>query len=146
VPRFVKSVVIDAPVEDVFAFHERDDALELLTPKFPPVRVVAKTGGIEKGACVELKVFWFRWIAMHIEYRKNRLFVDEQISGPFAQWTHWHDFESVGTQTILTDRVEYAIPGGPLMNRLFGWTVKPGLIQMFSYRHRVTREFCERRH
>jgi ligand-binding SRPBCC domain-containing protein len=76
VPRFVKSVLIDAPPEDVFAFHERDDALELLTPAFPPVRVISKTGGIEKGACVELRVVLFHWIAMHVEYRKTLCALD----------------------------------------------------------------------
>jgi ligand-binding SRPBCC domain-containing protein len=146
VPRFVKSVLIDAPPEDVFAFHERDDALELLTPAFPPVRVISKTGGIEKGACVELRVVLFHWIAMHVEYRKNRLFVDEQISGPFARWTHRHEFEPLGgSQTILTDTIEYALPGGPLINSLFGWTLIPGLMSLFKHRHRVTREYCEKR-
>ena len=32
VPKFVKSVLIDAPVARVFGFHEREDALQLLTP------------------------------------------------------------------------------------------------------------------
>ena len=36
--------MVDAPVDRVFGFHERADAFTLLTPAFPPVRVVGKVG------------------------------------------------------------------------------------------------------
>ncbi len=141
---FEKSVVINAPVESVFAFHEREDALLLLTPSFPPVKLVHKSGGIEPGGRVELRVGPFRWLALHTDYEKNRLFVDEQIEGPMARWVHQHRFEAVGPdKTLLTDWVEYLLPGGRFVNALFGWTAKPGLMQMFAHRHRVTRKLCE---
>lgn len=142
-PAFVKSILIAAPVDRVFAFHERDDALTLLTPAFPPVRVVAKTGGIRTGARVELRVGIFRWVALHTAYQKNCLFIDEQIEGPFARWIHRHEFEAVGARTRLTDHVEYQLPGGASVNALFGWTVRLGLRNMFAHRHRVTRRYCE---
>jgi ligand-binding SRPBCC domain-containing protein len=144
-PKFTKSVLIDAPASDVFAFHERDDAFELLTPPFPPVRVVSKSGGIGNGARVELRVGPFRWVALHSGYFKDRLFIDEQMKGPFAKWVHRHEFLPQGAKTLLTDRVEYRLPGGPVVNRLLGWTVAIGLNGMFEYRHRVTREMCEKR-
>lgn len=144
-PVFEKSVVIDAPVSAVFAFHEREDALPLLTPAFPPVRVISKSGGIEPGGRVELRVGPFRWLALHTNYEKDRLFVDEQIEGPMAKWVHRHQFSPEGPdRTRLTDRVEYLLPGGKLVNALFGWTAKPGLMQMFAHRHRVTKQLCER--
>ena len=90
---FVKDVLIDAPVEVVFAFHEREDALELLSPPFPPLRVLRNSGGIQAGARVELRIAWVvRWSALHTAYEKNRLFVDEQVRGPFASWVHRHEF------------------------------------------------------
>ena len=142
---FVRSVLIDAPIDEVFRFHERDDALSLLSPAFPPVRVIGRTGvGIEPGTRLELRIGVFTWVALHTAYEKNRLFVDEQIRGPFAKWVHRHEFESAGTGTRLTDRVNYLLPGGPLVNALFGWIVKLGLVNMFSHRHRVTREICGR--
>jgi ligand-binding SRPBCC domain-containing protein len=143
VPTFVKSVLIDAPVGAVFGFHERPDALALLTPPFPPVRVIGKTGGIEVGSRVELRVGFFSWVALHTLYEKNRLFVDEQIQGPFAKWIHRHEFEDVDGKTRLTDRVEYQLPGGPIVNVLFGRMVKSGLNRMFKHRHRVTKQLCE---
>lgn len=142
-PQFVKSVLIDAPVARVFGFHERADALELLTPAFPPVKVISRTGGIREGARVVLRVGPFPWTALHTVYEKDRLFVDQQISGPFAKWIHRHEFQDRGTKTLLTDRLEYELPGGAVMNALFAWTLWPGFYQMFSYRHGVTRKFCE---
>ena len=142
-PMFVKSVLIDASIGDVFRFHEREDALALLSPAFPPVRLISRTGGIEAGARVELRVGIFRWVAVHTAYQRDRLFVDQQIQGPFAKWIHRHEFETIGDRTKLTDRIEYELPGGSLTNALLGWTVTLGLRNMFAHRHRVIKELCE---
>lgn len=143
-PTFFKSIFVNSPVENVFAFHEREDALRLLSPRFPPLRVIRKTGGIEPGSRVELTIGPFLWTALHTAYDKNRLFTDEQVQGPFAKWVHSHEFESVGRVTRLTDRVEYRLPGGEWMNRLFGWAVQLGLHHMFRQRHRMTKRYCEK--
>ncbi len=143
-PTFVKSVLVNAPIEAVFGFHERPDALQLLSPKFPPLQLIRTTGGIERGSRVELKIGPFLWTALHTEYEKNRLFVDEQIQGPFAKWVHRHEFESVDQGTRLTDRVEFQLPGGVWINRIFGWAVQLGLRDMFRQRHRVTKMYCEK--
>ncbi|MSV27679.1 MAG: cyclase [Bryobacterales bacterium] len=143
-PAFVRSVLIDASVHQVFRFHEREDTLARLAPAFPPVRMISRTGGIDIGARVELRVGAFRWVAVHTAYERNRLFEDRQVDGPFAKWVHRHEFEAAGVKTRLTDRIEYELSGGSLVNSLFGWTVSLGLRNMFAHRHRVTKEFCER--
>ncbi len=140
---FVQSVEIEAPPETVFRFHEREDAFQLLTPAFPPVKLVSKTPGIGVGTRVELRIGLFRWVALHTAYEKNRLFVDEQIEGPFAQWVHRHEIEDLGDCTRLTDRIEYRLPGGPVLNALLGWAVKLGLRHMFTHRHAATKRLCE---
>lgn len=143
-PTFVRSVVVHAPVADVFDFHEREDALPRLSPPFPPVRVVRREGGIQPGARVDLRIGPIRWLALHTAYEKDRLFVDEQIEGPFASWVHRHEFEAVdATTTRLTDHVTFALPGGPIVNTLFGRLVALSLVPMFRYRHRATKAACE---
>jgi ligand-binding SRPBCC domain-containing protein len=138
---FEKSVILDWPVEEVFAFHERPDALALLSPPFPPVKLVKRTGmGIEAGSRVELRVGVLRWIAHHTQYERNRLFVDEQVAGPFAHWVHRHEFEALGQKTRLTDRIEFQLPGGAVGNALLGWAAQLTLRNMFAHRHRATRE------
>lgn len=143
-PVFVRQVQIAAPVETVFAFHERPDALDLLSPAFPPVRVVSRTGGLATGARVELRIAGvIRWVAVHTAFERNRLFVDEQAEGPFAEWVHRHEFEAVDGGTRLTDRVTYRLRGGRAANAIAPVLVAPGLSRMFGYRHRVTRRWCE---
>ncbi|MEQ1884756.1 MAG: SRPBCC family protein [Bryobacteraceae bacterium] len=142
-PTFQKSVLVNAPIETVFGFHEREDALRLLSPAFPPLKVLRKEGGLEPGSVVELQIGPIHWVARHSAFVKNTFFEDRQESGPFAQWIHRHEFEAVGHSTRLTDRVEYRLPGGVLVNRLLGWMVNVGLIQMFRERHRATKRYCE---
>ena len=142
-PTFVKRTLIAAPVEKVFGFHEREDALLLLSPPFPPVRVIRREGGIEVGSRVELRIGPIRWLALHTAFERNRLFEDSQVEGPFAEWRHRHEFEAAGEATQLTDRIEYRLPGGVWMNRMFGWVVGLGLRNMFRFRHGQTKRYCE---
>lgn len=142
-PTLQTSVVIAAPVEAVFAFHERDDALALLSPPFPPLRVVSRSGGIRPGGRVDLRIGPVRWLAAHTDYVPNQLFVDEQLEGPFASWVHRHEFEAVGARTRLTDHVTFTLPGGRVVNAVLGPLVALSLWPMFWYRHRVTRQWCE---
>lgn len=147
--RFVYSSLIEAPVETVFAFHERPDAFALLTPPWQSATVVRREGGIRDGGVAELSVgigpLWRRWIARHSGYAKDRLFIDTQAEGPFRSWTHRHEFEAVGARTRLTDRIEFSLPGGAAMDALGGWLAMLQLQRMFRYRHEATRRHCERR-
>lgn len=144
---FEYSSWIAAPVETVFGFHERPDALELLTPPWPPVRVVRRPASLAAGTIVELEIgpwpFSMRWVAHHLAYQPNRLFVDEQRSGPFAAWVHTHHFAAENGGTRLRDSIEYAVPGGSAGEVLFGWVVRRQLRGMFTYRHAATKRYCE---
>lgn len=141
---FVRRLIVNAPVAQVFAFHEREDALVLLSPPFPPLRVVSRTGGIRAGARVDLRIGPIRWLALHTVYEPNALFVDEQIEGPFASWVHRHEFEAVdSTTTRLTDHVTFTVPGGAIVNTLFGRLVALALVPMFRFRHAATKAACE---
>ena len=141
--KFKYSSVIDAPVEDVFAFHEHPEALEKLAPPWKPVEVLKREGGIQEGGRVVFQVplgpIRRRWVAVHTRYVKNRLFVDVQKEGPFASWVHRHEFERLGEKTRLTDGIAFSLPGGELMNLLGGWWVKLTLRRLFRYRHDRTR-------
>ena len=85
---FVQGVLIDAPADSVFRFHEREDALALLSPPFPPVRIISRTGGIETGSRVELRIGILRWVALHTAYERDR--------GPLAKRLHRHPFDAAG--------------------------------------------------
>lgn len=145
---FKHSTLIDAPLEVVWGFHERPDILDLLTPPWQPIQVVRREGGLEVGAITEFRIFVgiipLRWLAVHIECEKYRLFTDEQREGPLEHWIHRHQFLAENGKTRLSDEIEFALPGGWLTESLAGWLAIAQLQQMFSYRHQVTQRECLR--
>ena len=147
-PIFEHSSTIHAPVARVFAFHEEPSAFEMLTPSWPPVRIVSREGGIREGARVVLELslgpFRQRWVALHTAYEQDRLFIDTQLEGPFRSWVHSHQFTDLGNRhTRLTDHVEFSLPGGTLIDLAGAWFSILQIRRMFRYRHEVTRRACE---
>lgn len=146
--RFIKESRIAAPPSTVFRFHESPDALKLLIPPWEPVEVVEPPRSLRPGSRAVLRMrlgpFRIEWIAEHVEYERDRLFVDRQVKGPFAHWRHRHCFEEDGGGgTILRDEVEYRAPLGTLGDVLAGGFIRSKLRRMFDYRHEVTRRACE---
>lgn len=145
---FHQSSLIDAPVTVVWEFHQRPDVLTLLTPPWQPVQVVRRQGGLDVGAETEFLLGWgvfsLRWLARHVECKPYELFVDRQVTGPFAKWLHWHQFEEEQGKTQLTDTIAFALPGGEAIESLAGSLVMAQLDSLFRYRHQVTKQYCER--
>ncbi len=138
VTHFEYSTMINAPVETVFAFHERPDAIKLLTPwwLFPSFKRL-RGEGLEAGVEVVVTTAGIsRWHARHVAYEKNRLFVDEMVSGPMKSWRHEHHFLRQDAGTLLTDSIDF-VPIGP------AWVVLKGLGLLFRFRHGVTKRYCE---
>lgn len=146
--RFVRTLDVAAPVERLWAFHERPDAFQLLTPPWDRVEIITPPRSLEVGTRVEVKT----WIgpvpttilAEHIAHEPGRRFVDRMIRGPFRSWVHQHIFEARdGGGSRLIDDIEYELPLGWL-GRTFGATIaRRRLERMFEHRHRITRQMCE---
>ena len=140
---FVRRTALPHPADRVFAWHARRGALERLMPPFAPVRVVERSGGIEPGARVVLRMpvgpAGITWVAEHRDLEPGRLFRDVQVRGPFARWEHTHRFLPDGpAASVLEDRVSYALPGGVLGDAIGEGFVRAMLGAMFAYRHQVT--------
>lgn len=137
---FEREVVIDAPIETVFAYHARPGALERLTPPWQPLTVLERHGTIADRGRLRAKVLpGVTWVAQHTDYEPPHLFRDEQVSGPFSKWVHSHHFERLdAARTKLIDRIEYRLPLGALGQGAAGWFVRRTLERMFRYRHSVT--------
>jgi hypothetical protein len=73
---FICRTRIDASAAEVYAWHALPGALELLTPPGEHVKVIEKTGGIERGARMVLQFGRWpmrrRWVAEHQEYKEGR--------------------------------------------------------------------------
>lgn len=120
------SSVVDAPVDEVFAWHERPGAIHRLTPPWQPVSVRREASSLDGGRAILGLPLGLRWGARHTGYSPPHRFVDELDSAPLSwalKWRHTHEFEPESSQTRMTDRVDTPVPGALLRS-------------MFAYRHR----------
>lgn len=144
-PTFTHRSRIPAPAEAVFRWHARPGAFERLVPPWQPVELVERSGGIENGARVVLRLrlgpFSRTWVAEHLDYEADRQFRDRQVRGPFARWEHTHRVEPDGDAACyLEDRIDYALPFGPLGAVCGGALTRRSLDRLFTYRHTMTRQ------
>lgn len=142
--RFELATTLPVSAETAFAWHARPGALPRLMPPWERVEVVRRTGGLEPGARVALRMrtgpLWQRWDAVHGEMVAGRSFTDRQERGPFAQWEHRHAFEPLGPDACrMVDDVRYELPLAPLSQWFAGGMVRRRLAQMFAYRHATVR-------
>jgi ligand-binding SRPBCC domain-containing protein len=145
---FVKESLIKASPERVFGFHERQDALALLTPPWENARIVqtARIAEVGSQAIIEARLFGpikVRWVAEHTVYCPPHSFEDVQLRGPFRSWRHRHIVETHPDGAILRDEITYEPPFGRL-GKLVAPLIEKRLERLFAYRHEVTRECCER--
>lgn len=163
--RLETSQWVPFPVELVFAFFANPSNLpHLMPPRMkgriedlrmqpPPPRPVAsdparRFRSVAAGVGSEIlisfcPVGWLpqrvSWMARIIEFEWNSHFVDEQVRGPFSKFRHRHGIAAEirdGVEgTLVTDAVEYALPGG-VFGALAGGLVRKQLQQSFDYRQK----------
>ncbi|QDS88725.1 Epimerase family protein [Rosistilla ulvae] len=139
---------VDLPVrrEIAFSYHDRIGALSRLIPPWESVAIERSDDSLRPGSEVVLKTqlgpLPIRWHARHEIYQPPSLFSDIQISGPFANWSHRHQFEpgESSESSQLCDTVDYRLPGGAIGAALGSGKVLRTLDAMFNYRHRTTRD------
>jgi len=146
--RFVKTSIINASPEKVFAFHELSDAIERLIPPWENAKIIQKADISEIGsqAIIEQKIFGLipsRWVAEHTKFEPPKMFEDVQISGPFKSWRHKHIIKSHENGAVLCDEIEFEPPFWIFGKLAAPFAVVPKLEKMFAYRHEVTRQWCE---
>jgi ligand-binding SRPBCC domain-containing protein len=147
--RLIKSVVIAAPIEVVFAFHLKPENLKRITP--PNVKVVKLLlpDRIETGSLIQIHTRlhgWLpaRWMVEIVELKPPHRLVDVARRSPFTFWRHTHEFRPVAGGTEMIDTVEYQLPLGWFGRKLAEpWLVRPQLEAMFRYRHECTQALLE---
>lgn len=145
---FRRTVRIERPAAEVFAWHERPGAFTQLCPPWEKIEVISHVGGLRNGARVSLRTrvgpVWTRWELAHRDYVADRQFRDVLIRGPFAQWEHLHLIEPAGSNaSTLTDEIHYRLPLEPFSRWFGGAFTRRKLERMFDYRHAVTKQALE---
>ncbi|MFD1046337.1 TIGR01777 family oxidoreductase [Kibdelosporangium lantanae] len=122
------SSVVDAPVDDVFAWHTRPGAFHRLAPPWQPAHIVEETTSLRDGAAVLGFPAGVRWTAQHQAegYDPPYQFVDlltTPVLSETLRWRHTHQFMPVDRDhTRVTDTVDSRVPAFALRS-------------MFRYRH-----------
>lgn len=147
--KFIKQSIIKAAPDRVFAFHELPDAFQRLMPPWEKAKIIQPPTSLEVGVrvIIEITVLGLvkqKIIAEHTKYEPPRMFEDTLIQSPFKSWRHQHIVKPHAEGAILLDEIEYELPLGLLGRFAAPFAVVPKLRKMFEYRHKVTKEWCEK--
>jgi len=138
---FERAQLVPYPLRMTFDFFNVPRNLERLMPAFLHFEFLSEPPPVAlEGTVLEYR---FQLYAVPIKWRTKIVlvepplrFVDIQEKGPYAFFRHTHDFRAVGDQTEMMDRVEYAIPFGPLGEIARLLFVDRSLREIFDYRQR----------
>ena len=140
-----REVSLPVPRAQVFPFFADARNLERLTPPSLGFEILTP-GAIQmgQGAIIDYRLrvsgIPVRWRTMIELWEPPFRFIDVQVQGPYALWRHTHTFDETPTGTTMRDRVEYALPFGPLGALVHRLVVARQLDHIFSFRGRVVRE------
>lgn len=130
-----RSLWVPRPLEEVFSFFSNARNLERITPKWLNFRTVNRPEAMVEGAHIKHKLkirgIPLTWVSEITEWDPPYGFVDEQKKGPYRLWRHEHRFREERDGTVCEDVVQYAVPGGELVNRFL---VAPDLKKLFDFR------------
>jgi ligand-binding SRPBCC domain-containing protein len=139
-------LAVAAPVEEVWTFFQTAHNLVEMTP--PEQRVRIDRGGevpLHPGLEVRISVSpvpgirtgWLTRIEeVHPPSGPEGIgwFRDTQLSGPFSEWNHRHEFRPVEGGCLVVDELEYRLPMGRLGGWVAGRWVRRSIESLFAYR------------
>jgi uncharacterized protein (TIGR01777 family) len=137
--RLEQQTRINAPLDVVFPFFSEAANLGLLTPAWTDLRLTGAPPrqmrkGTEIDYTLKLGPLRSRWRSEITVWEPGVRFVDHQTRGPYRLWWHEHRFAADGQQTLMTDRVHYALPLPPFGRLAHPLLVAPALRRIFAYR------------
>lgn len=133
---FHSKLWLPRPLSEVFPYFAAAEHLEELTPPFLNFQIltpkpIVMAVGTRIQYKLELRGIPVRWESEITGWNPPHYFSDDQLHGPYRRWHHEHTFEEENGGTLVRDKVEYAVPGGAIVNRFF---VSPDLKSIFEYR------------
>ena len=142
---FERCVRLDATPSEVYAFHEDPTNITRISPPSLKVEGVECKVPARVGEEFSLRVRQFgvplHWIGIWEEAVPDERLVDGARKSPFRHWRHHHLFQADGDGTLMTDRVEYALPYGMIGLLLDLTVMKLVFAAMFLGRHRATKAY-----
>ena len=133
---FTAGLTLPLPIERVFEFFADAQNLERLTPPFLKFHIVSPVPiQMRRGARIRYRLrlhgIPIGWESEITAWEPPHRFVDQQLRGPYRFWRHEHRFTETANGTEISDRVDYAVLGGSIINSLL---VEPDVRKIFAYR------------
>lgn len=127
------------PPTEVFPFFGEAANLQQITPGWLDFTILSASPlPLRQGTLID---YWLRlhgvpmaWQSEITVWRPPYQFRDEQRRGPYRHWSHTHTFSAHAGGTLCLDDVDYRVPGGPLVERLF---VRHKLRRIFEFRQQA---------
>ena len=123
----------------VFEFYSDAANLEAITPPWLDFRIVTpRPIHMGPGTLIEYRLrlhgLPIRWLTRIEAWEPGRRFVDVQLRGPYRLWHHTHSFEPHRNGTLVSDRVRYELPLGPIGELAHRLQVRRDLKRIFDHR------------
>ncbi len=144
---YQRTVMLDAAIEDVFAFHANPGNITAISPSWQPAEILRGGEPARPGGEFAFRVRFFglipvTWNGRWREVTPPTLLFDEASSWLLPRWEHRHQFRALGPlQTEMTDAVTYGLPLGGLGRLLEATVMRLVFAGMFADRHRRTRAY-----
>ena len=143
---FTTELSLPCPVSKVFDFFSDAGNLQAITPPWLNFEILTpRPLPMRTGAIIDYRLrihgLPLKWRTEITAWSPPHRFVDEQRRGPYRLWIHEHRFVEKDGQTFCTDFVRDAVPGGPLVHRLF---VRRDVERIFAFRQQRLREIFDR--
>jgi ligand-binding SRPBCC domain-containing protein len=128
--------------DEIFRFFADPHNLDRLTPSWLQFKILspantAMRAGIMLDYRLRIRGVPMRWQSEIRVWEPPDRFVDRQIIGPYSLWVHEHTFTADNGGTLVGDNVEYAVPGGAIVQKLL---VAPDIARIFDHRHKILEE------
>lgn len=136
-------------LEATFAFFSRPENLQEITPPFLGFHIVRAEKELHAGSLIEYKLkirgVPMRWLTEIEIWEPPFRFVDNQLRGPYKLWHHEHRFAEKDGGTLISDRVDYALPFGVLGQLAHRLMVRRDVEGIFDFRQRRLTELLRKR-
>lgn len=139
---FERTQIVPLPLGETFRFFSDPRNLERLTPRFLKFKFLSTPPSLMvPGTAIDYQIHLYgipvRWRTRIEIVDAPKRFIDVQEKGPYALWRHTHSFKELDdSRTEMKDRVEYALPFGPLGEVAYYLFVRRSLEEIFDFRAR----------
>ena len=146
-----RSLTLDLPINQVFAFFADAGNLERITPPELNFKIITPQPiNIKQGALIDYKLrlrgFPLVWKTEIAVWNPPHKFVDQALKSPYKKWHHTHTFTSLSqNKTQVDDTVRYRLPLEPFGDAAH-FFVRRELDYIFDFRQKTVAEILQPNH